>query len=135
MKQGVLKTSLALIAALMIVATPVVVSAQNPVLEAKTTAESEVSKGLWFAAGCVLGLVGVIIAYFYEPEPPAEALMGKSPKYVALFTNAYKKAAKHIQTKYALYGLVTDVVLYCVFYLAYFVIFASAASAAAGAAF
>lgn len=84
-------------------------------IAAERDAEADVSKPLWFGAGCLLlgvsggcvgglGLespladvmlpslwaAGIAGSYFYRPDPPAERLLGKSPEYVAFYTDAYK---------------------------------------------
>ena len=84
-------------------------------IAAERDAEADVSKPLWFGTGCLLlgvsgGCVGVLAlepplvevmlpsvwtagiagSYFYRPDPPADRLLGKSPEYVAFYTDAYK---------------------------------------------
>lgn len=68
------------------------------------SASANVNKTTWMLIGCIGGLLGVIIAYVYEPSPPAVQLLGKSPEYVAAFTDAYKAAGKNVQTKNAWLG-------------------------------
>ncbi|MCD6507660.1 hypothetical protein J7M22_13705 [Candidatus Poribacteria bacterium] len=76
--------------------------------EAKAAAEADAkantNTGLWFVAGCLGGWVGLLVAYIYQPSPPASRLLGKSPEYVAAYTDAYKDAAKRIQVKWAWTG-------------------------------
>lgn len=74
-------------------------------------ARSNVNGTLWFAAGCLIGVIGVLIAYVYEPNPPSMMLMGKSPEYVMAFTDAYKTTGKSIQTRQAWTGCLTAVVV------------------------
>ncbi|HGE70588.1 TPA: hypothetical protein ENX78_07120 [Candidatus Poribacteria bacterium] len=69
----------------------------------------------WMAIGCLGGLLGVIVAYIYEPSPPASLLLGKSPEYVAAFTDAYKNGAKSVQTKNAWTGCIVSTLLYVVY--------------------
>ena len=40
------------------------------VLEATQDAQADENGTLWFFAGCILGLIGVVIAYVAEPSPP-----------------------------------------------------------------
>lgn len=74
------------------------------VAEAQAQAEKDVNGTLWLGVGCLLGLVGYLIALLVVPNPPAGALMGKSPDYVVQYTDAYKSKAKSMQTSKALIG-------------------------------
>jgi hypothetical protein len=73
-------------------------------LDAK--ADIKAKAGTWFVVGCLLGLVGWLIAYIVEPNPPATRLLGKSADYVAVYTDAYKKAGKSAQATRALGGCI-----------------------------
>ena len=55
-------------------------------------------------AGGLLPLVGI---YSYKGPPPAERLIGKSPEYVELYTNAYTAKARSIRIKSAAGGVAT----------------------------
>jgi len=70
---------------------------------------------LWLAIGCVGNVLGLIIAYVYEPNPPATMLLGKSPEYVAAYTDAYKTTAKSIQSSKALTGCIVYIVAVVVY--------------------
>jgi hypothetical protein len=63
----------------------------------QTTAKASTS-GAWLFAGCLGGWIGLICAYMMTPNPPAMALVGKSPEYVAKYTDCYREAAKSKQT-------------------------------------
>ncbi len=78
--------------------------------DGETAGKANASKA-WFAAGCLLDLIGVAGAYLIVPDPPAEALMGKTADYVADYTAGYKDAIRGEDTKYALYGWGTEVVV------------------------
>jgi len=80
---------------------------------------------LWMAIGCVGSWVGVAAAYIYEPSPPATPLLGKSPEYVAAYTDAYKATAKNVQTGKVWTGCIISAVLYTVSYV---LLFAAAAA-------
>ena len=108
-----LKKPLQILALLMVVltfSTPFVTFAQQNSLQmeaiaaAERDAQNDVNKGLWFLGGCFGGIIGVIIAYGVEPYPPATRLLGKSPEYVAVYTDTYKEKAKKLQTNSALGG-------------------------------
>ena len=89
-------------------------------IEAEAQATKDTSKFLWFAVGCVGGLVGIAVATLIEAKPPQAILLGKSPDYVASYTDAYTRKCKSIRTTYGLYGCGASVVLYGVFYLVLF---------------
>ena len=86
---------------------------------AEADANKDVSKPLWFGAGCVLfGLfflspgpygyllppVGLIGSYFYQPAPPPLQLIGKSPEYIAAYISAYQSKRGNIQAQWASAG-------------------------------
>lgn len=71
-------------------------------------AEANVNRPLWFAVGCLFTSLGTVGAYVIEPSPPASRLIGKSPEYVAFYTEAYKAKAKGIQGRTALTGCLTS---------------------------
>ncbi len=98
-----------------VVASPVMVqaqSAQRACMQAEMDAEADVNKVLWIAAGFFLGLLGVGAAYVLEPDPPASNLLGKSPEYVAVYTDCYKRKGKSVQVKNAVIGCVLGNLLY-----------------------
>ncbi|RLF38766.1 MAG: hypothetical protein DRN12_07930 [Thermoplasmata archaeon] len=103
--------ALVLVCALML--NPILALAQQraEIEEAKAAAEADAkantNTALWFAAGCLGGYVGLHIAYIYQPSPFASRLLGKSPEYVAVYTDAYRNAVKEIQVKWAWTGYLT----------------------------
>ena len=97
------------------------------VARAETAAEAEVSKILWFGAGCFLNVAGVIVASSVKPSPPASHLVGKSPEYVAAFAEVYEQKAKNIQKEMATIGCLVGTAACCV----YAIILAIAAANAA----
>ena len=48
--------------------------------------------GLGIGGGCLLGALGIIGAYFYEPSPPLTRLIGKPPEYIDAYVVSYKRA-------------------------------------------
>ncbi len=67
---------------------------------------------LWLAIGCIGGLVGLVVAYAIEPQPPATMLLGKSPEYVAAYTDAYRATGKSVQTGKAWTGCIVGALIY-----------------------
>lgn len=96
---------------------------QNPVLDAEAAAERDVDKTMWLALGCLLGVFGLAAAYLIAPNPPAQALLGKSPEYIAVYTDAYRKEGKKLQGSKALIGCLAGTAVQVV---AYLLIFAAA---------
>ena len=93
--------------------------------DAEADAEARTNKVIWFGLGClggwfagVGGLLSVAGAYFYEPSPPSAAFLGKSPEYVAIYTDAYKEKAKSLQVNSAAGGCVVGALTFIVFYAA-----------------
>lgn len=84
------------------------------VQQATQDAQADENGALWFFAGCLLGLIGVIIAAVADPTPPAARVMGKSPEYLALYTSTYRSAGSSAQLHSALWGLGTIVIVYVV---------------------
>ena len=110
---------------LSLIAVPVITLAQDAgdaCLQAQMDAERDVTGPLWFGAGCLFGILGVGAAYLIEPSHSAMGLLGKSPEYVAAYTDCYKDKGRSIQTKNAwtgcLIGAATETVIYLIYYLA-----------------
>ncbi len=72
---------------------------------------------LWLGAGCLFELVGLAAAYLYTPNPPAMRLLGKSPEYVAAYTDAYGDAAKSVQTNNAWIGCIASTLVGAAYYV------------------
>lgn len=68
-------------------------------------AETDVSRILWIVIGFFINIIGVIIAYVYQPSPPASRLFEKSQEYVLFYTEGYKNKARSIQLMSSLIGL------------------------------
>ena len=73
---------------------------------AERDAQSDINKGLWFLTGCIGNVGGIIRAHSAEPTPRATRLLGKSPEYVAFYTEAYTEKSKKLQANSALGGCV-----------------------------
>jgi hypothetical protein len=87
------------------------------IAQATQDAHADESGALWFFAGCLLGLIGIVIAAVVEPTPPPARLMGKSPEYISVYTTTYKSEGKSAQLRSALFGLGTTVVVFIVLYV------------------
>lgn len=80
--------------------------------DAERDAEAHISKGMWFGIGCIFPGVGLLAPYFYQPAPPTSVLLGKSPEYIAYYTDTYKRKTQNLQFTSALGGCVTSGCLY-----------------------
>jgi hypothetical protein len=90
---------------------PPPVDAARAAMEATQDAQADENGALWFFAGCLLGIIGVIIAYAADPTPPAARLMGKSPEYLAIYMRTYQSEGRSAQVRSALWGIGTVVIL------------------------
>jgi hypothetical protein len=71
---------------------------------------------IWGLAGCLLGPVGILIAYFVPPSAPGSALMGKSSEYVLGYTEGYQSKGKMQNVYWAAGGCAASVVVYVIYY-------------------
>jgi len=94
-------------------------------LDGARDAKTDVSGTLWFMAGCCLSGTGVLFAYVYTPNPPATRLLGKSPEYVAGYTDAYRTAARGTQTSNAWSGCIVFGLSYAALLVVYFLLLAA----------
>lgn len=103
--------------AVMVFSMPFVTVAQQQSVQAEAVADAEraaaadVNTTLWFLGGCVGGVIVLIIANVHKPFPPAASLLGKSPEYVAFYTDAYRAKASTIQTSQAVKGCIANAVV------------------------
>ncbi len=100
-------------------------------LDGRTDAPNQISGTLWFFAGFFLSWIGIILGYVLTPSPDGARLVGKSPAYVGAYTQAYQDAGRSYQGIHAVWGCVTSGVLWIVFWILYFTVFAVSTAAAA----
>ena len=86
-------------------------------IEAERDARRDTNGALWFFAGCCGGPTGLVVSYAITPSPPVSKFLGKSPEYVAYYTDFYRAKAKSIQTGRALMGCGVTVAVYVAFYI------------------
>lgn len=87
-------------------------------IDAEQDAELDVSKILWIVVGFFISLIGILIAYIYQPNPPATKLIDKSQEYAMFYTEAYKDKSRSIQLTYSAIGFAIGVGIGIVFFLA-----------------
>ncbi len=68
-------------------------------------AKSDVNKLIWVCAGLFGNIIGILVAYIYQPTPPFSRLYEKSEEYKMYYTEAYKEKMRRGQITYALIGL------------------------------
>ena len=87
-------------------------------MDAEQDAELDVSKILWIVVGFFISLIGILIAYIYQPNPPATKLMDKSQEYAMFYTEAYKDKSRSIQLTYSAVGFAISAGITIIFFLA-----------------
>lgn len=85
------------------------------IVAAERDAQNDVNGTLWFLGGCLGGVIAVIFAYAVKPAPPATRLLGKSPEYVATYSDVYSESAKKHQTNSALGGCAVNAIATAVY--------------------
>lgn len=89
--------------------------------DAEADAEADTDQRFWFVVGCFGNFWGLIYAHYAEPSPPASRLLGKSPEYVAIYSDTYTIKAKNLQTSQATSGCIANTVIVgagcCLYYL------------------
>lgn len=73
-------------------------------IAAEQDADADVVKFLWIVVGFFTTIIGLLIAYIYQPTPPATRLFEKSQEYTVFYTEAYKAKARSIQLTYTVVG-------------------------------
>lgn len=86
-------------------------------MDGERDAETDVSRILWIVVGFFVSLIGVLIAYVYQPSPPATRLFEKSQEYVMFYTEAYKSKSRSIQLTNSLVGLAISIGITFLFFI------------------
>ena len=108
-----MKKIVLLILVLAMVLTPLLAQEFDDYAQGKIAGEAD-GKGsaLWLLAGAGCGVFGFGAALLTAPNPPTQALVGKSSNYVLGYTEGYKKKAKGQNVLYAGIGWVAWIVIY-----------------------
>ncbi len=83
-------------------------------IAAEQDAKTDVNKLVWICVGLFGNIIGVLIAYIYQPTPPASRLFEKSEAYKVFYTDTYKVKARNVQLIYAAIGLAIIVGIYII---------------------
>ncbi|MCG9129472.1 hypothetical protein JT359_17930 [Candidatus Poribacteria bacterium] len=86
-------------------------------VDGEQDAELDVSKILWIVVGFFISLIGILIAYIYQPNPPATKLLDKSQEYIMFYTEAYKDKSRSIQLTYSAIGFAISTGITIFFFL------------------
>ena len=107
---------------ILVLSLPFVSLAQQNTIQQQAMADAEqdvsvdVNGSLWFLGGCLGNITVLVIASVFEPHPPASRLLGKSPEYIAAYTDTYRAKATNLQASRALAGCLTGTAVVCVGY-------------------
>ena len=78
----------------------------NAVADAKRDVKAHINKTLWFTAGCFFPLIGPAYSQQNQKSVPSARILGKSPEYVAYYTDNYKIEMKKQRYNWALVGCI-----------------------------
>ena len=110
---------------------PAPMDVASAVIDGKNDADSQINGTLWFGAGCLLPLVGVLLSYVIAPSPDGSRLIGKPPAYVITYTEIYQSEGQSSQSIHAIYGAITCCSLVILSYVFWYVLSAGSVAAAA----
>lgn len=84
----------------------------DAVIAAEHDANTDLNKLVWLCAGFFGNIIGVLVAYIYQPDPPLTRLYEKTTEYQMFYKDAYKSKLRSGQLTYALIGIAILVGLY-----------------------
>ena len=87
---------------------------QQAIMDARRDSNQNITEEIWLMAGCLCGVFGIGFAYFHQPQIPIVRMVGKSPEYVAFYTEEYRYQARRKQTTQALIGCIGTTILQAV---------------------
>lgn len=79
--------------------------------DANRDATADHKSGMWFVVGCLFPGIGLLTSQFVPRNAPASALIGKTPQYVATYTETYKRKKKRLQARSAVGGCLTGTLI------------------------
>ena len=71
---------------------------------------------IWALAGCGFGIWGIAAAYIITPAVPTTKLLGKSPEYIAFYTETYQQKVKAERARQAGLGCLAAGAAYIYFF-------------------
>lgn len=78
---------------------------QDAVFNAEHDANTDLNKLVWLCAGFFGNIIGVLVAYIYQPTPSLTRLYEKSDEYKMFYSDTYKTKLRNGQLTYALIGI------------------------------
>ncbi|RKU31447.1 hypothetical protein C6499_04535 [Candidatus Poribacteria bacterium] len=63
------------------------------------------------AIGSILAAGPLVLMLGHQPTPPPERFIGKSPEYIVVYTNVYKKRTRQLSRPYTAQGMVIGCVI------------------------
>ena len=75
---------------------------------ARSDAERDVNKELWFMSGCCLSGAAYIIATLTASEIPVDQFIGQPPEYVFFYIQEYDRKTARLRTYYAALGALAN---------------------------
>ena len=76
--------------------------------DAERDASAHLNKLLWFTTGFSLPVIGVFLSQRNQRSIPGARLLGKSPEYIAFYTNAYRIKMKKLRFNWSLLGCLSS---------------------------
>lgn len=77
---------------------------EQAIADAKRDAKAHMNKQIWFSVGCFLPVVGPIYSQGKIKTIPLARTLGKSPEYIAFYTDNYRLEMKKQRFKWAFGG-------------------------------
>lgn len=88
---------------------------QEAVIAAEHDANTDLNKLVWLCAGFFGNIIGVLVAYIYQPTPPLTRLYERSEEYKMFYNDTYKTKLRSGQLTHALIGIAILVGVYVLF--------------------
>lgn len=85
---------------------------QDALIAAEQDARTDLNKLVWICAGFFGNIIGVLVAYIYQPTPPLTRLYEKSEEYKMFYSDTYKVKLRSGQLTHALIGIAMLVGVY-----------------------
>ncbi len=79
---------------------------EKAITDAKNDAKKHINKTIWFSVGCFLPVVGPIYSQRKIKTIPLARTLGKSPEYIAFYTDNYRLEIKKQRFTWGLSGCI-----------------------------